>query len=127
MARDAVHVVAQSLFSLRECDATGSRGGGSPDYLIKTCEESLQRLGIETLDVFCMSRVDPAVPIEESVAGMARVVRTAPAALVSRGDGGAHARHRARDRVGALSAPTAAACLRCDRGGLATGHPDHGY
>src|SRR5579864_3159859 len=48
--------------------------GGSPEYLTQTCEESLQRLGIETLDVFCMSRVDRQVPIEESVGGMARLV-----------------------------------------------------
>src|SRR5439155_26631995 len=71
--RDKV-VIHSKSGSPRTPDATGSRGGGSPDYLIKTCEESLQRLGIETLDVFCMSRVDPQVPIEESVAGMARLV-----------------------------------------------------
>lgn len=52
----------------------GDRGGGSPEYLTKTCEESLKRLGIDVLDIFCMSRVDPAVPIEESVGGMARLV-----------------------------------------------------
>ena len=39
-----------------------------------TCEESLKRLGVEVLDLFCMSRVDPNVPIEESVAGMERLV-----------------------------------------------------
>ena len=42
--------------------------------MTKTCEESLKRLGVEVLDIFCMSRVDPQVPIEESVAGMARLV-----------------------------------------------------
>jgi aryl-alcohol dehydrogenase-like predicted oxidoreductase len=35
------------------------RGGGEPRYLRQTCEQSLKNLGIETLDVFCMSRVDP--------------------------------------------------------------------
>lgn len=54
--------------------ATGDRGGSTPQYLIKTCEESLQRLEIDVLDIFCMSRVDPKVPIEESVGGMARLV-----------------------------------------------------
>ena len=39
------------------------RGGGDPGYLRQTCEQSLKNLGIETLDVFCMSRVDPNVPI----------------------------------------------------------------
>ena len=49
--------------------------GGDPRYLRQTCEESLKNLGIETLDVFCMSRVDPDVPAEESVGGMAELVR----------------------------------------------------
>ena len=51
-----------------------SRGGGDPLYLRQTCEQSLKNLGIESLDVFCMSRVDPNVPIEESVGGMAGLV-----------------------------------------------------
>jgi aryl-alcohol dehydrogenase-like predicted oxidoreductase len=56
-------------------DAGGAgRGGGDPRYLRRTCEESLKNLGIETLDVFCMSRVDPEVPVEESVGGMAELV-----------------------------------------------------
>ena len=48
---------------------TRLRGGGDPRYLRQTCEQSLKNLGIETLDVFCMSRVDPNVPVEESVGG----------------------------------------------------------
>jgi aryl-alcohol dehydrogenase-like predicted oxidoreductase len=50
-------------------------GGGYPRYLRQTCEQSLKNLGIETLDVFCMSRVDLNVPIEESVGGMAELVK----------------------------------------------------
>jgi len=60
--------------SPRTPDATGNRSGSTPEYLTRVCEESLERLGIETLDVFCMSRVDPNIPIEESVGGMARLV-----------------------------------------------------
>ena len=51
------------------------RGGGDPRYLRQTCEQSLRNLGIEALDIFCMSRVDPNVPIEESVGGMAELVK----------------------------------------------------
>ena len=51
------------------------RGGGDPRYLRQTCEQSLKNLGIETLDVFCMSRVDPNVPVEESVGGTTELVR----------------------------------------------------
>ncbi len=67
-------VIHSKTGSPRVPDASGRRSGSSPDYLIKTCEESLKRLGVGFLDIFCMSRVDPNVPIEESVGGMARLV-----------------------------------------------------
>ena len=51
--------------SPRAPDASGLRGGSTPDYLMTTCEESLKRLGVDVLDSFCRSRVDPKVPIEE--------------------------------------------------------------
>jgi aryl-alcohol dehydrogenase-like predicted oxidoreductase len=50
-------------------------GGGDARYLRETCETSLKNLGIETLDVFCLSRIDPQVPVEESVAAMAALVK----------------------------------------------------
>lgn len=71
--RDKIIIHSKSG-SPRAPDASGLRGGSTPDYLVTTCEESLKRLGVEVLDIFCMSRVDPNVPIEESVAGMARLV-----------------------------------------------------
>jgi aryl-alcohol dehydrogenase-like predicted oxidoreductase len=51
-----------------------AEGSGTPERLREVCEESLKNLGIETLDAFCMSRVDPTVPIEESVGAMARLI-----------------------------------------------------
>ena len=71
--RDQV-VIHSKSGSPRAADGTGLDGGSSPDYLVQTCEESLQRLGIDCLDMYCMSRIDPAVPVEESVGGMARLV-----------------------------------------------------
>jgi aryl-alcohol dehydrogenase-like predicted oxidoreductase len=67
-------VIHSKSGSPRTADATGLRGGGSPAYLTETCEETLRRLGVDVLDIFCMSRVDPNVPVEESVGGMARLV-----------------------------------------------------
>ena len=67
-------VIHSKSGSPRGPDAAGLRSGSAPDYLVKTCEESLKRLGVDVLDIFCMSRVDPNVPVEESVAGMARLV-----------------------------------------------------
>lgn len=60
--------------SPRAPDASGRRSGSAPEYLIQNCEQSLKRLGVECLDVFCMSRVDPMIPVEESVGAMARLV-----------------------------------------------------
>jgi aryl-alcohol dehydrogenase-like predicted oxidoreductase len=59
------------------------RGGGDPRYLRQTCEQSLKNLGIEALDVFCMSRVDPNAPIEESVGGMAELVKEGKTRFIS--------------------------------------------
>ncbi|HSH08328.1 MAG TPA: aldo/keto reductase [Burkholderiales bacterium] len=47
---------------------------GRPDYVIQACEESLQRLGIDTIDLYYQHRVDPNVPIEETVGAMAQLV-----------------------------------------------------
>ncbi|MGD0894342.1 MAG: aldo/keto reductase [Terracidiphilus sp.] len=47
---------------------------GSPAYVRKSVEGSLQRLGIETIDLYYQHRVDPKTPIEETVGAMARLV-----------------------------------------------------
>jgi aryl-alcohol dehydrogenase-like predicted oxidoreductase len=47
---------------------------GSPAHIHRSCEASLQRLGTDHLDLYQLHRVDPAVPIEDSVAAMAELV-----------------------------------------------------
>ncbi len=47
---------------------------GSPAYVAKACEASLRRLGVEVIDLYYQHRVDPAVPIEDTVGAMARLV-----------------------------------------------------
>lgn len=47
---------------------------GSPEYVKQACEASLQRLGIDTIDLYYSHRVDPEVPIEETVGAMAELV-----------------------------------------------------
>ena len=48
---------------------------GSPENARRACEGSLKRLGIDTIDLFYQHRVDPKVPIEETVGGMAELVK----------------------------------------------------
>src|SRR5205814_1206643 len=47
---------------------------GRPEYVRSACEASLGRLGVETIDLYYQHRVDPEVPIEETVGAMARLV-----------------------------------------------------
>jgi len=47
---------------------------GRPDYVRSACEASLERLGVETIDLYYQHRVDPDVPIEETVGAMAELV-----------------------------------------------------
>jgi aryl-alcohol dehydrogenase-like predicted oxidoreductase len=55
----------------------GGRNGvdGSPAYVAKACDASLKRLGVEIIDLYYQHRVDPNVPIEETVGAMAELVR----------------------------------------------------
>jgi len=48
---------------------------GSPAYVRKSCEASLERLGVDSIDLYYLHRVDASVPIEETVGAMAELVR----------------------------------------------------
>ena len=49
---------------------------GKPDYVHRSCEASLRRLGVETIDLYYQHRVDPATPIEETVGALAQLVQS---------------------------------------------------
>lgn len=48
---------------------------GSPAYVRRACDASLGRLGVDSIDLYYLHRVDPAVPIEETIGAMADLVR----------------------------------------------------
>jgi aryl-alcohol dehydrogenase-like predicted oxidoreductase len=48
---------------------------GSPDEIRRSCDASLERLNVDTIDLFYLHRVDPRTPIEDSVGTMAELVR----------------------------------------------------
>lgn len=54
----------------------GQRGGvnGRPEHVAKACEASLRRLGVEVIDLYYIHRIDPNVPIEDTVGAMAKLV-----------------------------------------------------
>ena len=47
---------------------------GSPEYIAQACEASLKRLGVDVIDLYYQHRVDPAVPVEDTVGAMAGLV-----------------------------------------------------
>jgi aryl-alcohol dehydrogenase-like predicted oxidoreductase len=47
---------------------------GRPDYVIQACDASLKRLGIDVIDLYYQHRVDPTVPIEDTVGAMKRLI-----------------------------------------------------
>jgi aryl-alcohol dehydrogenase-like predicted oxidoreductase len=73
--RDKV-VLATKFGIVRDPANPQARGvNGKPDYIRRSCEGSLKRLGVETIDLYYQHRVDPATPIEETVGAMAQLVQ----------------------------------------------------
>ena len=70
--RDRV-VLATKFGNLRKSDGTAGVNG-RPEYVPQACDASLKRLGVETIDLYYQHRVDPGVPIEETVGAMSRLV-----------------------------------------------------
>jgi aryl-alcohol dehydrogenase-like predicted oxidoreductase len=68
-------VVASKFGNMGRNPDGSSAAEGRPDYVRLACERSLGRLGIETIDLYYIHRVDPKVPIEETVGAMADLVR----------------------------------------------------
>ena len=70
------HFVLATKFGLVPGEDMLNRAvNGRPEYVRTACERSLKRLGIDTIDVDYQHRVDPAVPIEDTVGAMADLVR----------------------------------------------------
>jgi aryl-alcohol dehydrogenase-like predicted oxidoreductase len=73
--RDRV-VLATKFGIVRDPADPNVRGvNGKPDYVRRSCEASLRRLGLDHIDLYYQHRVDPNTPIEETVGAMAELVR----------------------------------------------------
>jgi aryl-alcohol dehydrogenase-like predicted oxidoreductase len=71
--RDRVVVATKTGFVPLPAGAAMQRDG-RPEAILRAVEGSLKRLGIDTIDLYQLHRVDPAVPVEESVGAMAGLV-----------------------------------------------------
>lgn len=68
-------VLATKFGNVRDPSGGVSGVCGRPDYVKRACDESLQRLGVDYIDLYYLHRVDPAVPIEDTVGAMAELVQ----------------------------------------------------
>ena len=66
-------VLATKFGQVRSPDGGGNLVDGSAPYVRTACEASLERLDVDTIDLYYQHRVDPKVPIEETVGAMARL------------------------------------------------------
>ena len=71
--RRAAAVLATKFGQVRSPDGT-NLVDGRPDHVLRACDASLKRLGVDEIDLYYQHRVDPKVPIEETVGAMARLV-----------------------------------------------------
>ena len=73
--RDKV-VIATKFGIVRDPKNPSMRGvSGKPDYVRKSCEASLRRLDIDTIDLYYQHRIDPNTPVEETVGALAQLVK----------------------------------------------------
>ncbi|MBX3663230.1 MAG: aldo/keto reductase [Burkholderiales bacterium] len=70
--------------------------GGHPDYVPQACEASLKRLGVDVIDIYGLHRVDPAVPIEDTVGAMKRLVEQGKVRYLALSEAGEQTLRRAQ-------------------------------
>jgi len=67
--------IVATKFGIVRIDPMTRTINGKPDYVRSSCEGSLRRLGVDTIDLYYQHRVDPKTPIEETVGAMAQLVQ----------------------------------------------------
>ena len=91
--RDGLIIATKFAMSWNGSQMTGL--DGTPANARRACEGSLKRLGIETIDLFYQHRVDSKVPIEETVGGMAQLVKEGKVRHIGLSEAGADTLRRA--------------------------------
>jgi aryl-alcohol dehydrogenase-like predicted oxidoreductase len=88
-----------------ERDESGAYLGinGRPEYVRQACEASLKRLGVETIDLYYQHRVDPTIPIEDTVGAMAELVAAGKVRFLGLSEAGVETIRRAH-RIHPISA-----------------------
>jgi aryl-alcohol dehydrogenase-like predicted oxidoreductase len=88
-------IVATKFGNVRGADGSFQGVNGRPEYVAQACEASLRRLRIPVIDLYYQHRVDPAVPIEETVGAMARLAEQGKVRYLGLSEAGARTIRRA--------------------------------
>jgi aryl-alcohol dehydrogenase-like predicted oxidoreductase len=88
-------IVATKFGIVRVKDSPVRSVSGRPEYVRSSCEGSLRRLGVDTIDLYYQHRVDPTTPIEETVGAMADLVREGKVRFLGLSEAGAETLRRA--------------------------------
>ena len=92
--RDKV-LICTKFGNLRMAGAQGRGVDGRPEYVAQACEASLKRLQVDCIYLYGLHRVDPAVPIEDTVGAMAKLVAQGKAKYLLLSEAGAETIRRA--------------------------------
>ena len=89
-------VIATKYGIVRDPNDPTRRGvNGQPEYVRRSCEGSLRRLGVETIDLYYQHRVDRDTPIEETIGAMAELVKEGKIRYIGLSEAGAQTLRRA--------------------------------
>ncbi len=89
-------VMLATKFGIQRSKGNDTRNvNGSPEYVHQACDASLKRLGIDHIDLYYQHRVDPNVPIEETVGAMAELVKQGKVRYLGLSEAGASTIRRA--------------------------------
>ncbi len=69
------YLIATKFGIVRSSDGSWNGINGKPEYVRQACDASLKRLGVETIDLYYQHRIDPNVPIEDTIGAMAELVQ----------------------------------------------------
>ncbi len=87
--------LASKFGNMRLPDGT-RKVNGKPEYVFEACEKSLARLGVDHIDLYYLHRMDPTVPIEDTVGAMAQLVEQGKVGAIGLSEAGAQTIRRAQ-------------------------------
>ncbi len=88
-------IICTKFGNLRDSRGQPAGINGQPEYVPAACEACLKRLGLDFIDLYYLHRVDPKVPIEDTVSAMAKLVEQGKVRYLGLSEAGAQTLHRA--------------------------------